>query len=226
MNFKLWGILLLLIVVFGGLSVWLSNMQTGPERIDLVHPTSEQMKKTVQAQSSKTPSLAHLKNATLEPGRVVVLDTNRGVIEFVLYEKDCPKTTARIAELIQGGFYNGVKFPRVVENFVIQTDQAKKKVPPMGCEIAKGLTHEKGSVGMARTDDPNSNTSAFYITRDPAPHLDMLYTTFGRVISGMDVVMKIQVGDVIKTATLRPFTTADKKRLNDVITIEAERKTQ
>lgn len=166
-----------------------------------------------------------LKTATKDPGRVVVLNTNRGTIEFVLFEKDCPKTTARIADLVQRGKYNGVKFPRA-ENWVIQTEQAKEKVPPMDIEVAKDLTHAKGSVGMARPADPHMNTSVFYITLEPAHHLDLQYTNFGRVINGMDTAMKIRKGDVIKTATVRPLTAADKKLFFEVLQIESDRKTQ
>lgn len=172
-----------------------------------------------------SPAQEKLKTATKEPGRVVVLNTTRGKITFVLYEKDCPKTTSRIAKLVIAGAYNGVTFPRV-ENWVIQTGKAKQQVTPMGIEIAKGLTHAKGTVGMARAANVNTNTSVFYIALEPAYHLDFMYTSFGRVIDGMDVAMKIRTGDVIKTATIRPITDTDKKRFYDVLKVESERRTQ
>lgn len=219
MNIKLWGLLAVLLVAFGSMSWWLAKSQEvgEPERVDTSTPQLEQLSKPQVAPKAG--------NATKEPGRVVVLNTNRGIIEFVLYEKDCPKTTARIAELVEGGFYNGVTFPRV-ENWVIQTAAAKKQVPGMGIEIANGLTHAKGTVGMARTSDLNSNTSVFYITLEPAYQLDLQYTNFGRVIKGMDVAMKIKTKDVIKTATLRPITPTDRKRFNEALTIESDRRTQ
>jgi len=220
MNTKLWGLLAILLVALGGMSWLLSGQSNDPETQTLKVPPTEKLDRMVKPQAAPK-----LKNATKEPGRVVVLNTNRGVIEFVLYTQDCPKTTARIAELVAGGFYNGVKFPRA-ENWVIQTEAAKKQVPPMGLEIVNGLTHAKGAVGMARPSDPNGNTSVFYITLEPAYHLDMQYTNFGRVINGMDVAMKIKVGDVIKTAKLRPLTDADKKRFYEALKIESERRTQ
>ena len=215
MNIKLWGALAILLVVLGGVSCLINKEQIQPQR-QVLEPPKEM---------TQTNSQPKLKDATKEPGRVVVLNTNRGGIEFVLYEKDCPKTTARIADLIARGKYNGVKFPRA-ENWVIQTEEAKEKVPPMGIEVAKGLTHAKGSVGMARPMDPNKNTSVFYITLEPSPHLDLQYTNFGRVIKGMDTAMKIRKGDVIKTATIRPFTAADKKLFYDALQVESDRRTQ
>lgn len=219
MNIKLWGVLAILLLALGGVSLIMHGEARPPEREVLKPP------KEIMQGASQQPSGSNLKTATKNPGRVVVLNTTRGTIEFVLYEQDCPKTTARIAKLVQEGAYNGVKFPRV-EDWVIQTDQAKKKVPPMGLEVLKDMTHAKGSVGMARPADPNMNTNVFYITLEPAPHLDLLYTNFGRVIKGMDVAMKIRKGDVIKTATVRPLTASDKKLFFQALQIEAERRTQ
>lgn len=217
MSIKLWGSLAVLLVAFVCMSWWLSDHQNLPERVDV---SAQQLKLL-----SKSQAAPKAKQATKEPGRVVVLNTNRGTIEFVLYEKDCPKTTARIAELVNGGFYSGVKFP-LVENSMIQTQPAKKQVPAMGGEIVSGLTHAKGTVGMARSSDTNSNTSVFYITLEPAYQLDLQNTIFGRVIKGMDVAMSIKPGDVIRTATLRSLTRDDKERFDDALKIESERRTQ
>lgn len=220
MNYKLLGVVVLLLAGLLGSSIWLSNYQESkkPKKVDIA---SDSMKTLTEAEQKPIPE----RKATKKPGRVVVLNTTRGVMEFVLFEADCPKTTARIAELTEGGFYNGVHFPRV-EDWVIQTETATKEVSPMGIEVVDGLTHAKGTVGMARSADINSNTSVFYITLEPAFHLDYEYTSFGRVIKGMDVAMKIQTGDMIKTATLRSLTEADKKSLDRVLKIESDRRTQ
>jgi len=164
--------------------------------------------------------------ATLNPGRVVQLNTNEGLIEFVLFEQDCPKTTKRIANLVSKGAYDGVRFWRVEKNDLIQTADAKAKVKPMDCECRRGMTHAKGSVGMARVGrDYQSNRSQFYILLEPHPALDLEYTNFGRLINGMDVAMKIKVGDVIRKATLRALTDVDRKRFFEKLKIESERKT-
>lgn len=171
-----------------------------------------------EAQPTPTP----VAKATMEPGRVVELNTSRGLIAFTLFEKDCPITTSRIADLVMQGLYDGVKWPRV-EEWVIQTAEAKSPVPGIGLELAEGLRSAKGAVGMARTDDPNSNTSVFYILKEPQPALEGKYTTFGRLLYGMEAAMKIKTGDVIKSAKLRPLTDKDRKRLGEVLAIETER---
>lgn len=206
-------LLVALIAALMGMSYWISSTESKPERIEV-------------GKQALPPSTKKLKNATMAPGRVVELHTTKGEIDFVLFEKDCPKTAGRIAKLVQNGAYNGVKFPRV-ENWLIQTDESKKSVQPMGCEILEGLTHAKGTVGMARADNNyNSNTSIFYILLEPQPGLDMEYTNFGRLINGMDVALKIKKNDSIISARVRPFTSLDKKRFNEVLRIEAERRVE
>ena len=211
MNIRLWGILVILLAGLGGVSWYLSHQQTTAQKASLKMPSSEELNQT-----TPSPATPAIKKATKEPGRVVVLDTVRGRIEFVLYEKDCPKTTARISDLVQKGGYNGVTFPRV-EDWVIQITPANKVVAPMGVEIVDGLTQTRGTVGMARASDPNSNTSVFYILLQPAPHLDSGYTNFGRVIKGMDVADKMRIGDKIRKATIRSLTSADKAALKKLL---------
>ncbi|MCL5102547.1 MAG: peptidylprolyl isomerase [Armatimonadetes bacterium] len=207
-----WILLIVLVAAMVGSYNWLNETPTELHREEIQQkPTAELLK-----------SQAH---ATLTPGSVVELQTNKGQIDFVLFEKDCPTTTKRVAALVAAGAYNGVKFPRV-EGWVIQTDMAKAKVKPMGIEVMKGLVNSKGAVGMARTSDPNSNTSIFYILLDPQPGLDGQYTVFGRVIRGMDNVIKIKKGDVIRRAKVRPLTDKDRKDFMEALKIEAERKTQ
>ncbi len=208
MNIRLWGLLAVLLIALGAMSFWMSKQPTKPERVELKMPNN--------LDEITNPKRAKTKIATMQPGRVVVLNTNRGMIEFVLFEKDCPKTTARIADLVQSGSYDGVTF-KSAESWMIQTNSVAKQVSGIGIEVAKGLLFDEGSVGMARADDPNSNLSEFFIATKPAHHLDFRYTKFGRVISGMDVARKITVDDSIKTATIRPITDAEKKLLADFL---------
>lgn len=210
---KRWILLIVLIAAMVGSYNWLNE-------------TPSELKREEIKQKPTTEALNEFKRASLTPGRVVELQTSKGNIDFTLFEKDCPLTTKRIADLVTTGAYNGVKFPRV-ENWVIQTADAKKKVKPMGVEVMRGLTNAKGAVGMARVgNDLNSNTSVFYILLDPQPGLDMQYTIFGRVIRGMDIAMKIRKGDVIRKATIRPLTPKDQKDFMNVLKIESERRTQ
>ena len=144
------------------------------------------------------------------PGSAVVIETNRGRITVVLYEKDAPKTTENFVGLVQRRFYDGLKFHRVDPGFVVQTGDptgtgsggSGQTIP---LETTPVLRHDQaGTVGMARGDDPNSATSQFYITLRPTPELDRRYAVFGRVLDGMDVVLKIRIGDRVKRVYLLP----------------------
>jgi len=141
------------------------------------------------------------------PNRTAVLETEKGTIKFELYEKEAPITTKNFIDLTQKGFYDGLTFHRVEPKFVIQggdprgdgTGGSGKTIP---LEIAPSLTHKKGAVGMARSEDPNSASSQFYICLEDAQFLDRNYAVFGQVIEGQDVVSKIRKGDKILKATI------------------------
>ncbi|MBL7715675.1 MAG: peptidylprolyl isomerase [Bdellovibrionales bacterium] len=130
----------------------------------------------------------------------VTLTTTHGTIKFRFYTNDAPNTVKRILELVQQGFYNGLTFHRVVQNFVIQGgdpqgDGRGGSGQRLKAEFSQTRKHIEGAVAMARGQDPDSADSQFYITLAPQPHLDGQYTIFGQVTEGMDVVRKIQVGD-------------------------------
>jgi len=137
----------------------------------------------------------------------VVLTTNKGVIKYKFYPKDAPKTVARMVELIQQGFYNGLNFHRVVPGFVIQggdpsgngTGGSGQKLPAEFNE----RRHIEGTVAMARSQDPNSADSQFYISMGRHPHLDRSYTVFGQVTEGYEFVKQIQIGDKIISAQIQ-----------------------
>jgi len=152
-----------------------------------------------------------------ELGRTVVIETNKGTIKFGLYEKDAPITTANFVQLVERKFYDGLKFHRVVPDFVIQggdpkgdgSGQSEKSIK---LEVSPKLKHDAaGVVAMARRQDPDSASCQFYITLAPTPFLDMNYAVFGRVTEGLDVVKKIEVGDVMKTVRIEAKPKADAK---------------
>lgn len=132
--------------------------------------------------------------------KYVTIETDKGTIKAELYTEKAPITTKNFIDLANSGFYNGLTFHRVVADFVIQGGDPKgdgtggsgKNIP---LEINKDLTHVEGALGMARSQDPNSASSQFYITLAPVHDLDGSYAVFGKVISGMEAVKKIQVGD-------------------------------
>jgi cyclophilin family peptidyl-prolyl cis-trans isomerase len=150
-------------------------------------------------------------------GPVIVVETVKGIFEFETYPNEAPKTVARIVELVNKRFYNGLRVHRVVPNFVMQlgdpttrdmTRQADwgrmGSGTPIGvAEITKTRTHGRGAVAMAHAGDASKADSQWYVTLSPQPRLDGQYTVFGKVISGMDVVTRLEVTDRIIRVTVR-----------------------
>ena len=142
------------------------------------------------------------------PNRTAILETVKGTIKFELKESEAPITTKNFIDLTNKGFYNGLIFHRVEPGFVIQGGDPKgngtggsgKTIP---LEIAPSLTHKKGAVGMARSQEPNSASSQFYICLEDAKFLDKNYAVFGQVTDGQNVVANIRKGDKIIKATIQ-----------------------
>jgi len=136
------------------------------------------------------------------------INTQRGDIVFTFYPNDAPNTVASFIKLARAGFYDGLTFHRVEPGFVIQG----------GCPLGTGTgdagyklkaefnarPHVKGTVAMARAQNPNSAGSQFYICLGDAHFLDRQYTVFGQVASGQDAVDKVRVGDVMEKVTIEP----------------------
>jgi cyclophilin family peptidyl-prolyl cis-trans isomerase len=133
------------------------------------------------------------------------IETARGTIEVELFETYTPKTVRNFADLAKSGFYSNLVFHRIVKGFVIQTGDpntrngtgnrsvwgtggSDKTIP---LEILSSLQNSAGSLGMARSQDPNSGSSQFYINLGNNNTLDGNYTVFGRVTKGMQVVNSI-----------------------------------
>ncbi|MCR9205969.1 MAG: peptidylprolyl isomerase [Halobacteriovoraceae bacterium] len=131
----------------------------------------------------------------------IVIKTAKGNIEMKLYPKKAPNTVTRIIELVNQEFYDGIKFHRVVPNFVIQAgDPNGNGTGGSGKKLRaefNDIQHIKGTVAMARTPDPDSADSQFYIALTTLPHLDKKYTVFGQVVNGLDVIDKIAKDDVV-----------------------------
>jgi peptidyl-prolyl cis-trans isomerase B (cyclophilin B) len=132
----------------------------------------------------------------------VSIETNRGTIELTLYPQHAPKTVNNFVFLANQGFYDGVKFHRVIGDFMIQTgDPTGTGRGGPGYKFAdecKGnpLKHERGVISMANAG-PDTNGSQFFITHSPQPHLNGKHTVFGKVTKGLDVVDAIRQGDTI-----------------------------
>ncbi len=135
----------------------------------------------------------------------VLFETNRGNFLIELYPEKAPKTVANFMQYVNSGFYKDTIFHRVINRFMIQgggftADMAEKQnLAPIANEAANGLKNEPGTIAMARTNDPNSATSQFFINLENNLPLNYQgddpeligYCVFGRVLTGMDVVREI-----------------------------------
>ena len=137
-----------------------------------------------------------------------VLRTAHGSLRIRFYPQKAPKTVLRITELIKSKFYDGLVFHRVVPNFVVQggdpngqgTGGSGQTLPAEFNDIP----HVKGTVAMARTSDPDSADSQFYIALSRLKHLDGKYTVFAQVTEGLEVIDKIRKGDKMISFEIRP----------------------
>lgn len=138
----------------------------------------------------------------MENSEVVRLKTNLGDIVVELLEDKAPKHVASFKKLAADGFYDGTRFHRVIPGFMIQGGDPNSKSPNRTTHGTGGpgykvpaefndTLHERGILSAARSSDPNSAGSQFFLMVARSPHLDNQYSAFGRVIEGMDVVDKI-----------------------------------
>jgi peptidyl-prolyl cis-trans isomerase B (cyclophilin B) len=128
-----------------------------------------------------------------------IITTDKGVINIQFFDADAPKTVKNFVDLSEKGFYDGLNFHRVIDNFMIQggCPQGTGTGGPgykFDCEINKNK-HETGSLSMANAG-PNTNGSQFFICHSPQPHLNGGHTVFGKT-EDMDVVNAIRKGDKI-----------------------------
>jgi cyclophilin family peptidyl-prolyl cis-trans isomerase len=151
-------------------------------------------------------------NNTIAEENIMILKLKDGDVKIELFEDVAPNHVKRIKELANSGQYDGVVFHRVIDGFMAQTGDIKfgnssskeydlrragmggSDLPDLKEEF-NDLPHERGTLSMARSQDPNSANSQFFICFKESSFLDRQYTVFGRVIDGMDFVDKIKRGD-------------------------------
>ena len=153
-----------------------------------------------------TAALSFAATTALAANPQVELDTTAGIIKIELYPDAAPKTVANFLDYVKAKFYDGTQFHRVIDGFMIQgggfTPEFVQKPtkPPVPIEAESsskaGYTNVPGTIAMARTSDPNSATSQFFINVNDNKSLNFApgnpgYTVFGKVVSGMDIVTKI-----------------------------------
>ncbi len=140
----------------------------------------------------------------------LIMKLKYGEVEIELFPEDAPNHVERILKLAKEGKYNGVAFHRVIEGFMAQTGDVKfgninefnqqmvgtgsSELPDLKAEF-NNIPHERGTVSMARSANPDSANSQFFICFKSAPHLDRQYTVFGKVVSGMEFVDQIKKGE-------------------------------
>ena len=151
-------------------------------------------------------------NQSIAQENIMILKLKDGDVKIELFEDVAPNHVKRIKELADSGQYNDVVFHRVIDGFMAQTGDVKfgnsssndfnlsragmggSDLPDLKQEF-NDLPHERGTLSMARSQDPNSANSQFFICFKAASFLDRQYTVFGKVIEGMDFVDKIKRGD-------------------------------
>tara|TARA_Y100001980_G_C14543026_1_gene321618 strand:- start:1244 stop:1804 length:561 start_codon:yes stop_codon:yes gene_type:complete len=151
-------------------------------------------------------------NQSIGEDNIMILKLKDGEVKIELFEDVAPNHVKRIKELANSGKYDNVVFHRVIDGFMAQTGDVKfgnsgskdfnlrmagmggSDLPDLKQEFSN-LPHDRGTLSMARSSDPNSANSQFFICFKPAPFLDKQYTVFGKVIAGMEFVDKIKRGD-------------------------------
>tara|TARA_Y100000591_G_scaffold330944_1_gene363390 strand:- start:1214 stop:1762 length:549 start_codon:yes stop_codon:yes gene_type:complete len=153
-----------------------------------------------------------LVNNNLKAENKMIMKLTYGDVEIELFDKIAPNHVKRFKKLASEGKYDGVVFHRVIDGFMAQTGDIKygnsnspdfnlslagtggSELPNVNAEFSN-TAHERGTISAARSSDPNSFNSQFFICFEAAPHLDRQYTAFGKVTKGMDLIDKIKKGD-------------------------------
>ena len=153
-----------------------------------------------------------LENKYIMAKDIMIMKLKNGVVEIELYPDKAPNHVKRFKDLANDGKYDGVVFHRVIDGFMAQTGDVKfgnsnskdfnlslagtggSNLPNLKAEFTE-IPHVRGTLSAARSADPNSANSQFFICFESAPHLDRQYSVFGKVISGMEFVDKIKRGD-------------------------------
>jgi len=132
---------------------------------------------------------------------ILILETTRGTVTIAMRPDLAPRHVARIKELVREGFYDGIVFHRVIDGFMAQTgDPTGTGTGGSGKKLKAEFSrepHKRGTVSMARAQNPDSGDSQFFICFDDAPFLNGQYTVWGKVIDGMDNVDGIKRGEPV-----------------------------
>jgi len=152
-------------------------------------------------------------------GPRITIETDKGAIVVETFPEDAPKTVAHVVALVEQGFYDGQRLHRAEPQFVVQFGDPQSRdldkrarwgrgpgdgsgTPIGAAEFSKRRLHVAGAVGMAHAGDPFKADSQIYITRAPLPQFDGLFVVFGQVVSGEDVLARLERGDIVRRVTV------------------------
>ena len=162
-----------------------------------------------------------ISNNTYAEEKKMILKLKDGDVEIELFPKIAPKHVERFEKLANMGKYDGVVFHRVIDGFMAQTGDVKfgnsnspdfnlslagtggSDLPNLEAEFSD-TAHNRGVLSMARSQDPNSANSQFFIVFESAPHLDRSYSAFGKVVKGMELIDKIKKGEDANGSVIDP----------------------
>ena len=151
-----------------------------------------------------TPAFSQALPVGLDKANAIIIDTTKGRVIVKLRTDLAPQHAERIKQLARDGYYNNVPFHRVIEGFMAQTGDGQRfngtggsKYPNLPAEFSN-VPFKRGIVGMARSSEPNSANSQFFIMFADGSFLNGKYTVVGEVVSGMDVVDKIKRGEPVQ----------------------------
>jgi cyclophilin family peptidyl-prolyl cis-trans isomerase len=177
-------------------------------------PETAAKEESKMKEAEKPAEAAPAKEITRDNAAAIIELAKGGRIVMEFYPKDAPNTVDNFITLAKKGFYDGLKFHRVEPGFVVQGgDPLGNGRGGPGYTIKAEFNSQKhltGTLAMARSADPDSAGSQFYICLAPQPGLDRQYTVFGQVIEGMDLVKGIAKGDVMKKVTIVDKATVSK----------------
>jgi len=156
---------------------------------------------TALATTPLLSGIAMSETAKADAAPALLMELKYGPVTITLRPDIAPQASARLTKLTEQGFYDGCQFFRVIAGFMAQTGDRTNtgtqgsSLPDLPAEFTDNASFLTGTVGMARTSDPNSANSQFFICFAPATFLDGQYTIVGQVTAGMDAVAQIKKGD-------------------------------
>jgi peptidylprolyl isomerase len=186
----------------------------------LVMPANLLAQAPAKKPATKPASATPAAKSSAVPQPQLIIETVKGTITVALFPDTAPKSVDHILKLVNSGFYRSQRVHRVVAGQLVQFGDKRSRDmtlrewwgrgseggsgSPIGvAEISKKHLHTRGALALAHAGDPKSADSQMYITTRALPNLDGKYTVIGQVTSGMDVVTKLQVTDVIKNITAK-----------------------